>query len=152
MPGGGGMPGGGMPQITATVRWESAAPVRAASKEALSSPPDAYRISMSGLPAMPTGGEGRGGRSADGGRQAPDEKEGMERLRQSAMLECKGQSPLRARSAERLGQSLVFDFDRAEFPLTANSKEITFSLRMGPLVVKAKFNPKEMVFKDQIAL
>lgn len=153
--GGDGPPGGGaMPKIEAIVRWESAAPVRMARKDDRAGVSDAYLISVSRL----SPGGGRGGGMGERPEDAPAmEQQGgaaMERLQQAARLEVKGQPPLHPRKVERMngsGEEILFSFDRAELPITAASKEITFSVRMGPLDVKAKFSPKEMLFQDQLA-
>ncbi len=154
--GGDGPPGGGgIPKIEAIVLWESAAPVRMARKEDRAGVSDAYLISVSRLAAA--GGRGGSmGERPDGG-PAGEQPGGaaMERLQQAARLEVKGQPPLHPRKVERMngsGEEILFSFDRAELPITAASKEITFSVRMGPLDVKAKFSPKEMLFQEQLAI
>jgi hypothetical protein len=159
MPGAGGdigEPGGGAPNFQMTVRWESAAPLRMLSKESVPNDPEAYRISLSGLP-----GPGRG-RSPE---QQPRESGapcgfagrggGPEAMARTAQLEVKGQPPLHAARVEQLEGDqmlLLFHFERAALPITASTKEVVFSLRMGPMDLKVKFSPKEMTYKGQLSL
>jgi hypothetical protein len=161
-PGGGGDfggPGGGGMDFQMTVRWESAAPVRMASKEPVSDDPDSYLISLSG-----PGGRGRGpGGQRGNGQQAPEfgspggfagGENGLEAMAKTAQLEVKGKPPLHPGKVERLEgdqMALLFHFERAALPITPSTKEVVFSVRMGPMDLRVKFSPKEMVYKGQLA-
>jgi len=111
-PGGGG-PGGGMPQMKATVRWESAAPVvEARKKQPDSEAAEYYIISVSGLPLFggPPPGGGSGGPPPGGGPDAPaggqrpnrpvptaeQRKAMIGNLKQSSALQRKGKAPIAA--------------------------------------------------------
>lgn len=156
----GGGPGGGVPDFQMTVRWESAEPIRMASKEPVSDDPDSYLISLSGV-----GGRGRrSGGQRDNGQQ-PREfgppggfaggDNSPEALAKTAQLEVKGKPPLHPGKVERLDgdqMALLFHFKRAVLPLTPSAKEIVFSVRMGPMDLRVKFSPKEMVYKGQLAV
>jgi hypothetical protein len=36
--------------------------------------------------------------------------------------------------------------------MTAASKDVTFSMTIGATVLKAKFTPKDMIYKDRLSL
>ncbi|MDP9054133.1 MAG: hypothetical protein M3N93_07490 [Acidobacteriota bacterium] len=153
---GGGPGGNGAPRVQVTVRWESARPVREATKDAASDEPESYVISVTGLPAP--GMQGRGGmvRGDDSRGPDPGPEDMLDRLQQSAAIEVKGQALLHPRKVDRAevadGQRLLFYFDRAELPVTAAVKEVTFSLNLGPMSFKTKFSLKDMVYRDHLSL
>ena len=165
MGGEGGTPGeGGAPKLDVTVRWESAAPVRAALHGAPAETGD-YVVSVIGIPAM--GMSGRGGMPPGRGappddaqsnvsRQPPNGEDMLTRYQQTSQIEVKGQPVLHPRIVERQdspgGQRILFHFDRSELPISAASKEVTFTMHMGPTVLKAKFTVKDMSYKEQLAL
>jgi hypothetical protein len=157
--GGGGAPmgggpgeGGGMPQIKAVVRWESATPILAAMKKQSPEPDsDFYIISVSGLRApgarlraQPE--EGTLGRGAERG-QATDE-----RLKQSTSLQPKGRLAISPARIENAPGAVAFFFAREGAPLSLDDKEVVFVTRMGPVEIKAKFIPKEMKFQGNLAV
>jgi len=146
--GGGGMggppDGGGMPQFHAFVRWDSAAPMRVARK--LESAPDnQYWISVSGLPTVPRRG-GNGDRSSEllnGLAALTDlERKGKDSIPCSRVEMSKGEDT----------NTLTFYFEPGSAPIQAGDKEVTFNTKIGPLQVKAKFVPKEMIFDGKLAL
>ena len=164
-PPGGGEGEGGPPKLDVTVRWESSAPIRAALNAGAPAEADAYVLSVIGMPAM--GMAGRGGMAPGMGappdgaqpnvqRQPPNDEDTLARYQQTSQIEVKGQPPLHPRKVERqdspAGQRIVFHFDRSELPITAASKEVTFTMHMGPMVLKAKFTVKDMAYKEQLAL
>jgi len=173
--GGGGGEGGGSgmqqqgPEVV--VRWENAKPILEATK--LQLPAELaghYAIGVTGLPpqmlaAMLVGG-GRG-RGRNGGRDgaAPAEappredpaarqKAAIERLLQSARLTAKGRDPQAADLVRQAfnNQTLIFGFPRESFPLEASDKDVQFTMKLGALTVKAKFEPKEMTYKGGLAV
>ena len=162
MPPGGGPMGGGAPpggmdgpggpmDLTAGVRWESAASIRDAANSRL--PEDAaeyYVISLHGLPMMGAG-RGAGFPGAFGG----DGLQGMQaRLRESTSLQRKGKKPIapvRIRTSEDDGV-LLFYFPRDPDPISIEDKEVVFVTALGPLEVKAKFPLKEMTYRGKLAL
>ena len=48
--------------------------------------------------------------------------------------------------------TLIFGFPKGALPLTAADKDVQFTMKLGPLTVKAKFEPKEMMFKGELAV
>ncbi|HZU25245.1 MAG TPA: hypothetical protein VFA04_06965, partial [Bryobacteraceae bacterium] len=145
-----------------TVRWESALPIRAALKDP---PPESttgnYVISVSGLPErIPSmrPSDNDDNQQTDDDSDAADQKRlerVLERLKETAILEPKSGSTLHASKVVRQPSSngsFLFIFDRGEEPITENEKEVTFSTRMGPIEVKAKFNLKDMKYKGGLAV
>jgi hypothetical protein len=187
-PGGGmGGPGGDMggtgmqrPSIKAQVRWESALPVRLASKRNGPSP-QGYVLSVSGLPMMmggpggrmggpggamggPGGFGGPGGAGQAGQRPNPPSPEEMEqrrqmmvqRVRENTRLERKGKDPIAPEEVQlsRPGgpNVLLFAFPKTGQPIVAADKEVTFITSLGPLALKAKFALKDMLYQGQLEL
>ena len=180
--GGGGEGGGGGSEFApqgpeVIVRWESGGPLTDATKDKM--PPqmdDHYAVSVTGLPpqllAAVLNGRGRGGRGGrdGGGREgaaaqapapeAPQEdpaerqKAAVARLLQSVSLTAKGHDPAVAglvlQTADK--QTLIFGFVRKDLPLDVKDKDLQFTLKLGPLTVKAKFEPKEMIYKGALSL
>ena len=144
-------PGGQFPEIKAVVRWESAAPMREASKRELAQDAsECYVIGVSGLPF------GRGGRGAGPG-PVPVGDGGAEqiqnRLQGAASLQWKGKPAVVAASIKRESDgTLHFVFPCAGGGLSLEDKEVGFQLRTGPLELKTKFVLKEMIYRGKLAL
>lgn len=168
---GGGMGGpGGMPQMEATVRWESATPiVEAQKKQPYPEAQEFYIISVIGLPLFggpppggPRQGEQSGASPADTERHGPPAPTAEQRkamigaLVHSSALQRKGKDPILAgRVGELEGRdtpALLFFFPRTGDPITLSDKEVTFSTRMGPLQLKVKFALKDMQYHGQVSL
>ena len=178
--GGGGGAGGGMPsmpQIKATIRWETAAPIiQAGQRKWPASVAGHYLISVSGLPMPGSAGGGRGGGGGRGPQQPqqfqasptaqqpppqmdPQQRARMmgERLKESSHLDRKGKDPIAPAHVEiaqaRDGSSVIMLlFPKGSQPIEAADKEVTFITAMGMLGVKAKFALKDMMVKGQLEL
>ena len=126
------------------VRWESALPVRSALKlrtDDLDS--GFYVISLTGgIPdfARPNDEEG-----------AEVRQQRAEMLRESTKLERKSAPPIYLDHIEAGSMGTLFYFSKLE-PITASNKEITFTTKMGPLEIKAKFSLKEMMYRGKLEL
>lgn len=161
-PGGGmGGPGGGMEPPRMTVRWESAEPVREALRR-IESPgleqveewtKQYYVVSVSGMRRM-------GGRRRPEGEEPPPQDDGRrtrieERMRASTALKLKGREPILPAKVEMWqsaeGMTTIFLFPRVP-AISPQESEISFETMMGPLSVKAKFNPKKMRYGAGSAL
>lgn len=153
-PGGGPELGGGgapqMPQLRALIRWESAAPVRAAAKSKL--PPetnDYYVVSMSGVPIGGWGGDGR----VD---PAERQQAMARRLKAGTTLERKGKDPIGPEKMSLLGSgngpAVVFLFPRTGEPIVAEDKEVTFHSKLGLVEIRTKFALKDMVYHGKLEL
>jgi hypothetical protein len=126
------------------VRWESSKPVQAAEK---SRPDDGdagfYILALIGeIPdfARPNDEETA---------QAREQRVAM--LREFTKLERKGGSPIYLERLEPGATGTRFYFSRFD-PITPANKEITFTTKMGPLEIKAKFILKDMMYKGKLEL
>ena len=122
-----------------TVVWESAAPVRAALKTNLPEGFEGkYVLGVSGLPLTRS-----------------DSGNAMGRIRQLTTLQCKGRQPIGpAMVTEETSNGTVylFGFSREALPLTREDKDIVFTTHMGRFAYIAKFNPKEMLYRGELAV
>jgi hypothetical protein len=150
---GGGAMGGGA-SLTLTVCWQTALPIRQAVakvkyKEEAATSPDAkklieeeqkyYAILVSGLP----------GRSMGNGDKMKDA------LLKNTTLSVKGKDPIQASDVQSGGNQqkavVLFLFPKTT-PLDADDKDVEFSTKLGPLIVKQKFHLKDMVFNGKLEL
>jgi hypothetical protein len=150
-PPGMGGPGGGMPEFRATVRWESAAPLRAAMKRTLPDMADMHVVSIVGLPMM---GARPGVQRGGGDDMAARRQQMLEEMKSSTTLAGKNKkklSPSRLHVDEASGTLFFFFAPDAE-AVAPDAKELVFVTQMGPMEFKAKFSPKEMKYKGEPAL
>jgi hypothetical protein len=162
MGGGRGRRGAGSPtgiSYTATVRWESAKPVLEALKTTL--PPSLsgdYVISVSGAPVLESGHQ----HADDGDSQTTVSKglsdEVLDRIKELTYLEPKGKRPAQPSAVQKgpassSGHStLLFGFPREEMALSADDREVLFTTQLGKIEVKARFNLKDMMYHNELAL
>lgn len=121
------------------VRWESANTIRAVAKgNAGDDIAHFYILALIG--DFPSAGSSGG------------ESEGRQQmLREFTKLERKGDSPIYLDHVEPLARGTLFFFSRIE-PIRLSNKEITFTTKMGPLEIKAKFPLKEMMYRGKLDL
>jgi hypothetical protein len=164
----GGNQGGGRGQqrgtlYKGTVRWESAKPVLDALKTPL---PDAFAnhfvIAVIGfpLPASPRRYQDEQGDNPQ--RQSQDDNSGrrsqndmLDDLKHFTTLQPKGKELAQAGVVQQQTSSnsnLLFGFSKDSLILTKQDKEVLFSTTLGRLVIRAKFNPKEMLYHRQLAV
>ncbi len=157
-PGMGGPGGGGPmgpPEFNASVRWESALPVRDALKEKLPREFEGYYvIAVSGMPEMR-----RPRRQREGEQKADPEqmrKRMMERMKESTTLVKKGKDPIKPERIETNSQGeasiYLFFFPRGDAPIALDDKELTFTTAFGPMEVKAVFPLKDMIYRGKLEL
>lgn len=145
---------GGGSAMTLSVRWQSALPLRQAvakqkygaeaatspdAKKLLDSEQKYYAIVVAGLP----------GRAA----HVNDEMKPM--LLKSTTLSVKGKDPITAIELQSGGneqKAVVMFFFPKTTVIDADDKEVEFSSKVGPLVVKQKFKLKEMIFNGKLEL
>lgn len=135
-----------------TIRWESAQPILDATKEKLPAEfNNHYVLSVAGLPL-----DWGLNRPARANRNGQDVRlsDLIERLQAGATLAAKGKDPEGPGIVRRApsDESWLFGFSKELLPLTRQDKDIEFSLNSGPMVVKAKFEPAEMMYRGQLAL
>jgi len=133
----------------ATVRWESALPVREALKATKSGDADkSYIIAVVGeIPAASVPSDDDD--AAERQRKLDILKEGTRLERKDDPLELQ-----RVKIAPRTPLSpagTLYYFSRA-LPLTPEDKQVTFVTRVGPLEVKCKFTLRDMVYRGKLEL
>jgi hypothetical protein len=138
-PPGMGGPGG----MTAVVRWESAAPIRDASKTKLQPDPEgSYVISLSGMEML---SEIVGSLGANG----------LENMKKTTSLQCGTKAPVApSYITVPFDQSgvLLFYFPKEAHPISADDKQVLFQTKTAAFGLKAKFTPKEMLYRGNLAL
>jgi hypothetical protein len=163
-----------MPQITATVRWQTALPVReallrrsgaskadnseVAAKLTASAP--GYVIAVLGLPERIPSRTGRYGRGADSeddsdtrDRDSRDRSsEALDRLKSSTYLSRNGRATIFPDKVERDPDGTVlFTFPRSN-SISLDDKEVEFVMRLGSTEIKRKFKLKDMVYQGRLEL
>jgi hypothetical protein len=70
------------------------------------------------------------------------------------MLTVKGKTPQNADAVMSLNnnQAILFAFAKDTLALAATDKEVEFDLKLGNLSAKAKFNLKDMMYQEQLAV
>jgi hypothetical protein len=140
------------------VRWESARPVLEAVKESLPRELGGhYVISVSGMPfpaprvvdPAETGGAARA-------RQREMESV-VDRIRSQTRLEVKGATAQPAIVQETpfgVGETrtLLYGFSKVTRPLSAADSEVIFTTRIGAAQVKATFDLREMIYRNELSL
>lgn len=178
--GGGGNPrgggGGSIPSFTATIRWQSALPVREALlrqsgvtkaddsqvAEKLTAPVTSYVIALVGLPANLPTSSGRYGRGTSTDNRGGDDRDKdsadqdadqLDRLKSGTRLNPKDRASIYPEKVERDkdGQTIVFTFPRTT-PISLDSKEVEFVTRVGSIEIRHKFKLKDMVYQGKLEL
>ena len=126
------------------VTWESALPLFEALKYRL--PADFvnhYVIGVKDLPIL-----------VDAGPRRQSSEQLVDWLKNSATLRAKSKDPVQAGvvATSRGGTMVLFGFLKELLPLSEKDKEVTFALDTNQLAVKAKFDPKEMMYRGKLAL
>jgi len=139
---------GVMRRAPVEVRWESSQAIRDAAQLPLAQIfAGRYVISVSNIPPEIM----RRSRNVAG--MTYDDL--MNELQGAATLESPGREPAGAGLVKRVPgteNGYLFGFDKELMPLTGNEKEIDFVLRTARVSVKAKFEPKNMVYRGKPAL
>ncbi len=133
-------------KFAATVRWESALPIRLAGGNKSGKEPANYVLSVTGdLPML-----GGAGEETDEEHQSR-----LENLKQYTRIEKRGGPLYLADFADQRGKGTEagtrFFFDRSD-PITLHDGSVTFVTRLGPIDLKCKFALKEMVYHGRLEL
>jgi hypothetical protein len=118
------------------VVWESAKPVRLATREPLGKEfEDMYVVSLAGVPV----GAGKGA---------------LEKVRAVSTLHAKGRGPLEAALVRpaRAHEVFLFGFSRQALEISREEKEVLFGTTVNRVPLSAKFNPRDMVYRGELAL
>jgi hypothetical protein len=137
-----------MPDIRIVVRWDSALPIRLASKSSLENVADYYLIYVSGLPMLR-------GRSRDSS-ETSDSGTVLDFLKNATSLQRKGKDPIAPERVEIVHNSgqegILFTFPRRPGSIAPADKDVTFVTSVGPLRIKAKFSLKDMLYQGRLEL
>jgi hypothetical protein len=164
---GGGRNGGGQGGVVTykgTVRWASAQPILDAIKDPL---PDAfarhYVIAVRDIPLIqdqprrqnPDDEDSGSSPSTTSSASPTLSKDTIEYLKQSTTLQPKGGSQAQAGVVQQVtpgGTYFLFGFSREFLDFGKNDREVDFSTRLGRLLVKARFDMKEMMYHGKLAV
>jgi hypothetical protein len=166
---GGGRSGGGYPQQTSnykgTVRWESAQPILDALKTPL---PDAfakhYVIGVRDIPLIENRPQLQ--RNPDDTDQdspklsTPDSdpsisQRTLDNLKMMTNLTPKNRASAQPGVVQQMtpgGTYFLFGFSKELLDFGKKDREVTFSTQLGKLIVKAKFDPSEMLYHGNLAV
>jgi hypothetical protein len=122
-----------------TVVWESAKVIQDASHTPLPDGLDGeYVLSVTGIPLAKT-----------------SSKNALDAVRQQTMLVVKGKDPLQAAGVQQNrdnGAIYYIGFSKEALAITKDDKEVAFTTHMGKIAFTAKFSPKEMMYRGELAV
>jgi len=161
----GGYPGGGRgagATYKGTVRWESAQPILDALKNPL---PDAfakhYVIGVRDIPLIEDRPRRQDNDDPDSTNSTNStnsntlSKDTIETLKQSTTLQPKGRELAQAGVVQQMtpgGTYFLFGFSKEFLDFGKNDREVDFSTRLGRILVKDKFDMKEMLYHGKLAV
>ena len=127
-----------------TITWESAQPLFDALRYQI--PADFanhYVIGVKDLPIL-----------VDAGPQRESSEQLVDWLKNSATLRVKSRDVVEAGvvTTTRGGSMVLFGFLKELLPLSVNDREVLFTLDTNQLAIRAKFDPKEMIYRGKLAL
>jgi hypothetical protein len=130
-------------QYKVVVRWETALPIRIASKKNSTEDPLAnYVINVVGdLPMLGTHPD----------ESASESEQRVENLKEYTRIERKNDPIYLAKVVFRSPTETLFYFDRLD-PIFPDDKQVTFVTKLGPIEAKARFILKEMTYQGKLEL
>jgi hypothetical protein len=142
---------GSMSRTPVVVRWESAQPIRDAFQTPMIHAFEGhYVISVSNIPPAAMTRHRAGKHDV-----APSQEDMLAELQGAATLEVPGRDPAGAGLIRKVSGSennYLFGFAKELLPLTGSEKEILFVLHTARVSVKAKFEPKSMIYRGKFAV
>ena len=149
-------------QFNGVVRWESAKPVLEAMKASLPGEfSNHYVISVSGIPMSSLSSRNSESTAAEA-RAKQREIEGVvDRLKGLTRLEAKGAAPAQPGIVQEtpfgVGETrtMLFGFSKTLLQLSPDNEEAGFTTQMGTIQtiqVKARFNLRDMIYHDELAV
>jgi hypothetical protein len=143
---------GSMRRAPVLVRWESAQPIQDAGQSpSIQGLIGRYVISVTNIPPGVMNRPRRGARGGDG----PTQEDLLAELQGAATLESPGRDPAGAGAVRHMAGSennYLFGFSRELLLLNGAEKEVTFVLHTARVSVKAKFEPRNMMYRGKLAL
>lgn len=161
-PGGGSRGGGERQHFEAIVRWESALPVQQAlHAEASDDKPNPdlakyYVIGLIGDLPMVGGRRRRNGDNSDDDDNAAQNERRLDMYKQYTRLERKD-GPVQLEKVEdgsrtgSKGPGTYFYFSRID-DISMDDKQVSFTTKLGPMEIKAKFVLKDMLYHGKLAV
>jgi hypothetical protein len=167
---GGGRPGGGYPQSSnykGTVRWESAQPILDALKTPL---PEAfakhYVIGIRDIPLISDSHRQQTQNPDDTDQDSPKlsradsddstaSKRTLDDLKMMTNLTPKGRESAQPEVVQQMtpgGTYFLFGFSKMFLDFGKKDHEVEFTTQLGKLIVKAKFDPSEMIYHGNLAV
>ncbi len=161
-PAGPGQSGSGRQQFNGTVRWESARPIQEALRLGSSEEgtnPDFekyYVINLLGELPMMGAGRRRGDNSSSDDDDPAQKERRIEMLKEFTKLEHKDGSVFLEKIEQgsrigRPGPGTLFYFSKLD-GISLDDKQVTFVTKLGPVEVRTKFTPKDMLYRGKLAL
>jgi len=149
--------GGARRREPVVVRWESAQPVRDAFGFPLPAEfNDRYVIAVTKLPYGIMNRPPRRGEAPAIAEPVIQRQQKMRELLQAAAtLEARGKEPAQpglVRLAPKAVQTWLFGFSKDLLTIEPNDKEVQFVLHTALVSLRAKFDPKAMVYRGQFAV
>ena len=142
---------GPMTRTPVVVRWESAQAIRDAMQVPMNRAfAGHYAIGVSNIPPLAMTRHKIGKRDVE-----PSPEELLAELQGAATLSVPGREPAGAGLVRHVAGSennYIFGFAKDLLPLTGQEKEILFVLRTARVSVKAKFEPKNMMYRGKFAV
>lgn len=140
--------GANLPAFYGVVRWESAKPVLVALKKDLPKElEDHYVVGVSGFPLSLHEPQTEGGESASAR---------LDDLKQVTTLRAKRKDPAQAgivmRGSDTDGPIILFAFSRDVIAIEPTDKNVEFQTQFGVLDISARFDPKQMAYRGELAL
>jgi hypothetical protein len=127
-------------QVSGTVRWESAQPVRTATDSPLPRQfAHHYAISLTGF------------NLGDGEGPSTFTKSSLERIRAAASLRSKGNAAP-ATIVHQAGSAVLLGFSKRSIKLSLGDEHVEFATKVDRLSIKAKFGLKEMLYHGGLAI
>jgi hypothetical protein len=149
--------GGNLSTYKGTVRWESAQPILDALKTPLPAAfANHYVISVIDFPLLSD--RRRQDTDQDSGSsngQQQDDKKMLDDIKQYTSLQPKDKDRAQPGIVQRQtasGNIFLFGFAKELFDFGKNDHEVDFSTRLGRLVIRAKFDPREMMYHKKLAV
>lgn len=149
--------GGARKREPVTVRWESALPIRDAQGYPMASGlEDRYVIAVTSLPYGIMDKPRRGEAVASAPEPLIQRQQRMRELLQTAAsLEIKGKDPAQpgvVRLAPKAVSTWLFGFSKDLVTVEPSDREVVFTLHTALVSLRAKFDPKSMVYRGKLAV
>jgi hypothetical protein len=138
-----------------TIRWESAKAIMDATKMPLDAAfTNHYVISVTGFPVQELGARRQQSQNQDSDQALQDMLDHLKGVTFLQPKEKRDMQPgiVKQPAAGSYGTTVLFGFSKEVLALKPEDKEVTFVTSFGRMDLKAKFNLKEMMYHDELAV